>query len=87
MKFQNHLIQWKTSFTGNIKAKHRFCSIRRLGTPGLHIVPVKINTDTQNLLDAMPSLCAFTRNINHSDQILPLLNLPVVPVNIIWSQN
>ena len=67
--------------------KHTFCSVRSLVIPGLQIVPVKIYTDTQNLLHAMPSVCEVTRNISHSDQILPLLNLPVVPVNIIWSQN
>ena len=54
-------------------AKHTFCSVRSLVIPGLQIVPVKIYTDTQNLLHAMPSVCEVTRNISHSDQILPLL--------------
>ena len=59
-------------------------SLKVLVGSGLPIVPVKLYSDeTQNLLCALEKLRPYRHNISHSDQILQLLNLPVVPVNII----
>ena len=35
----------------------------------------------------MVKLRPYRHNISYSDQILQLLNLPVVPANMVWSGN